>query len=80
LSTHEKTKAKVLRGTSNANLKFDELCAMLVHIGFKERIKGSHHIFTKDGVPHIINLQPINGKAKPYQVKQVRAIVCEMNL
>src|SRR3954468_11537865 len=32
------------------------------------RISGSHHIYTHDGVDDLINLQPDrNGKAKPYQ-------------
>jgi predicted RNA binding protein YcfA (HicA-like mRNA interferase family) len=38
-------------------------------LGFELRIKGSHHIFTKEGIDEIINIQPKNGKAKPYQVK-----------
>jgi predicted RNA binding protein YcfA (HicA-like mRNA interferase family) len=76
VSKHDKTKDRVLSGTSNANLRFDEICAMLVHMGFTERIKGSHHIYTKDGVPEIINIQPGgDGKAKPYQVKQIRQII-----
>ena len=46
---------------------------MLLALGFGERIKGGHHIFHKELVPEIINLQPLrDGKAKPYQVKQVR--------
>jgi len=48
---------------------------MLVHFGFNERIKGDHHIFTHSGIEEIINLQPVHGKAKSYQVRQVRAIM-----
>jgi len=45
----------------------------LLKYGFSERIQGSHHIFTKENIVEIINLQPLkDGKAKPYQVKQVR--------
>ena len=41
--------------------------------GWKQRIKGSHHIFTRPGVPVLLNLQPEkNGKAKAYQIRQVR--------
>jgi hypothetical protein len=41
-------------------------------IGFDERIRGSHHIFTRAGIVEILNLQPRGSLAKPYQVRQVR--------
>ena len=44
-------------------------------LGFEERVRGSHHIFTKGGVEEILNLQAKGGKAKPYQVKQVRTVI-----
>jgi hypothetical protein len=50
------------------------------HLGFDERIRGDHHIFTMNGVEEILNLQPKNAKAKPYQVKQVRNIILKYNL
>ena len=53
---------------------------MLHHLGFEERIRGSHHIFTKPGVEEILNLQPKIGKAKPYQVKQVRNVIVSYKL
>ena len=64
---------QILRGTSDANIPFEGLIKLLQHLGFEERIKSSHHIFTKEGVEEILNLQPKGGKAKPYQVTQVRA-------
>jgi hypothetical protein len=70
----------VTDGKSDASIPFDGLCNMLRKVGFRERIKGSHHIYTKDGVPEIINLQPDNGKAKAYQVRQVRGILMKYNL
>lgn len=44
------------------------------------RVKGNHHILTKEGVAEIINLQPIGRMAKPYQVKQVRGILTKYRL
>jgi hypothetical protein len=44
-------------------------------LGFKERIRGSHHIFSRHDIPEILNLQPKGTKAKRYQVKQVRGIL-----
>jgi hypothetical protein len=48
---------------------------LLRRLGFDERIRGSHHIFTKEGLEDILNLQPKGAKAKPYQVKQVRNVI-----
>jgi len=75
VSQHKKTLLKVLRGTSDASIAFDQLCQLLRHLGFDERIRGSHHIFTKDGIEEILNLQPKGGNAKPYQVRQVRGLI-----
>jgi hypothetical protein len=66
---------KLLRGTSDANIAFDDLCGLLKRLGFVERVRGDHHIFTRDAVEEILNLQPKQAKAKPYQVKQVRAVI-----
>ncbi len=71
---------RVLRGTSDANIPFDGLRQLLVRLGFAERTRGSHHIFTKDGVEEILNLQPKGGHAKPYQVKQVRSVILRYKL
>ena len=51
-----------------------------LRLGFGERVRGSHHIFWKEGVEEILNLQPKGGKAKPYQVKQVRHVILKYKL
>jgi virulence-associated protein VapD len=61
----EKVLEKILRGTSDANIDFDNLRQLLNNFGFEERIRGSHHIYTKNDVAEIINLQPKGAKAKP---------------
>jgi hypothetical protein len=75
-----KTLDKVLRGTADANIRFGDLCALLKHLGFAERVRGDHHIFSLDGVAEILNLQPCGGMAKPYQVKQVRGVLTSHGL
>jgi hypothetical protein len=70
----------VLRGTSDANIPFDGLLHLLKEFGFEERIRGSHHIFTRTGVEEILNLQPKGSHAKPYQVKQVRQVILRYKL
>lgn len=52
----EKILTQVLRGTSDANIEFDELRDLLRQLDFKERIKGSHHIFWKENILEILNL------------------------
>ena len=77
----KKTLEKVLAGLSDKNIKFSELTEILLDLGFAERIKGDHHIFTKDKIVEIINIQPLrNGKAKAYQVKQVRNLILKYKL
>ena len=72
---------KVLSGLSDKNIRFQNLKKLLNDFGFSVRIKGDHHIFYREGIEEIINLQPLrDGKAKAYQVKQVRAIILKYRL
>jgi hypothetical protein len=71
---------QVLSGTADANIRFEDLRSLLGTLGFVERIKGSHHIYAKTGVAEILNLQPRGALAKPYQVKQVRALIVRYKL
>ncbi|MBI3010200.1 MAG: type II toxin-antitoxin system HicA family toxin [Candidatus Omnitrophica bacterium] len=80
MSSREKLLEEVLRGTADANIQFGGLCQLLQSLGFRERIRGGHHIFVKDGIEEILNLQPKGGKAKPYQVKQVRKVIVRYRL
>jgi hypothetical protein len=58
MGKHEKLLIQILRGASDANISFDGLCGLLRHLGFAERTSGSHHIFTREGVEEILNVQP----------------------
>jgi len=76
----EKLLERILCGTSDANIPFDEMRIALRTMGFQERIRGSHHIFAKKGIEEILNLQPKGSKAKSYQVKQIRNVVLKYKL
>jgi predicted RNA binding protein YcfA (HicA-like mRNA interferase family) len=76
----EKILDKILRGDSDANIRFEELCHLLQAKGFRMRVSGSHHIFTMSGVMERINLQREGSKAKSYQVRQVRKILANYKL
>ncbi|HLM02853.1 MAG TPA: type II toxin-antitoxin system HicA family toxin [Pyrinomonadaceae bacterium] len=80
MSKISKIEIQILSGRSDANIDFTDLCRLLNKLGFDERIKGSHHIFTKGDVEEIINIQPVGSKAKAYQVKQVRNLILKYKL
>ena len=80
MDKHQKLLDHILRGKSDANIPFDDLCQLLRHLGFDERTRGSHHIFRKSGVEERINLQRDGSKAKPYQVSQVRRVILRYRL
>lgn len=78
---HRRVLSRVLSGTADRNIRFDELRRLLLALGFDERIRGSHHIYTRADVVEIINLQPRErGLAKPYQVGQVRNVIVKYKL
>lgn len=80
MSKADKIREKVLLGESDSNIDFGDLRRLLSALGFAERIKGSHHIFTRSDVEEIINIQPKENKAKAYQVKQVRNVILKYRL
>ena len=80
MGKYDKLLIQVLRGASDANIPFEGLCQLLRHLGFDERTRGSHRIFTREGVEEILNLQPVGSKAKAYQVKQVRGVILKYRL
>jgi virulence-associated protein VapD len=71
---------RFLLGRSDANIAFDDLRSLLCHLGFEERCRGSHYIFRRHGVEERVNLQRDGANAKPYQVRQVRAVLVKYAL
>ncbi len=53
MTRRKKIFARVLRGASDANIAFNELCELLRDLGFDERVRGSHRIFTRADVEEI---------------------------
>jgi hypothetical protein len=81
MSSGDRLLDRILSGASDQNIRFDQLRGLLRQLGFDERIRGSHPIFSRAGVVEILNLQPRDGGlAKPYQVKQVRTIIVRYKL
>jgi predicted RNA binding protein YcfA (HicA-like mRNA interferase family) len=66
---------------SQANVRFADMCKLVEAFGFRlSRVKGSHHIFVHPDVSELVNLQEVQGKAKPYQVRLFLKLVEEYNL
>lgn len=80
MSQYEKLMLKILLGNQDSSIGFSELQKVLDVLGFQCRIKGDHFIYTKNGIPEILNIQPKGNKAKAYQVKQVRNIIIKYKL
>lgn len=80
MGKHDKIMEKILRGVSDANIAFEDIRGMLLYMGFDERVRGSHHVYRKEGIEEKINIQRAGNKAKPYQVRQVREILLKYNL
>lgn len=76
----EKLIQKILQGRSDANIGFEELRSLLKNLRFEERIRGSHHIYRRPDVEERLNLQREGAEAKPYQVRQVRAVILKYRL
>lgn len=72
---------RILSGTADRNIRFDDLRAVPLALEFEERVRGSQHIYTRDGVAEIVNIQPRDGgMAKPYRARQVRDVVTKYKL
>lgn len=80
MTRRDKLMADLLGGRSDANIDFEDLRGILLDLGFEERTKGSHHLFRRSGVEERVNLQRDGRNAKPYQVKQVRAVILKYKL
>lgn len=70
---------KLLSGSKN--IRFSEAVACAEVFGFRlSRINGSHHIYVHVDIPELVNLQNVNGQAKPYQVRQLLQLIERYNL
>jgi hypothetical protein len=58
MTQFKKVLIRILRGTSDANISFTDLQSLLIELGFEERVRGSHHIFTKDGIQELSTCNP----------------------
>ena len=70
---------KIVAGPKN--VQFKDMVLLVEAFGFHlSRVRGSHHMFAHPGIPELVNLQEVNGKAKSYQVRQFLELVEEYDL
>jgi len=69
-----------MAGRHDAGFSFNQLCSLLTEVGYEMRkAKGSHVVFQHG--TSFLNLQsPPGGKAKAYQVRQMRQELPNLNL
>ena len=70
----------ILGGRADANIRFVDLRSLLIDLQFDERVSGSHHIYRREGVRELVNLQRDGNKAKAYQVRQIRKVLLRYGL
>jgi predicted RNA binding protein YcfA (HicA-like mRNA interferase family) len=76
-----KIKAALLEAGKDYGHRFGDAVHYLQASGWRMRLKGSHHIFRRPGIPILLNLQPEqDGKAKAYQIRQVRQVLIQFDL
>lgn len=76
----KKTYRRMRQGSVHQNIRFGDLRLLLLDVGYKERVRGSHHVFTKPGFP-LLNLQVIDGgKCKRYQVRQAFDVLRQLHV
>ncbi len=80
MSRDDNLRERILSGQSDANIRFEDLRSFLLRLGFAERTRGGHHMFRKEGVRELINLQRHGSQTKPYQVRQVRQAILKYHL
>jgi predicted RNA binding protein YcfA (HicA-like mRNA interferase family) len=65
---------RILSGSKNVRIA--DMASLVEGFGFHlSRTDGSHHIFTRADIPELVNLQSVNGQAKPYQIRQFLKLV-----
>jgi hypothetical protein len=76
-------KKEIYRKLKNSpnNIRFSEICYIAELFGFVHRGgAGSHRVYKRKDINQKLNFQDDNGKAKPYQVRQLIKVIQNYNL
>ena len=80
MSKAEKTFEKIMSGQSDDNISFDDLCNLLNRMGFESRQQGTSHRIYQLGAAFANVQEGSAGKAKGYQVRQIRRHLRNLNV
>ena len=80
MGKYDRLFSSILSGKNDQSIRFTEITHLLLTLGFNERINGSHHIYYRQDIEEILNLQAKGSQAKAYQVKQVRNVILKYHL
>ncbi len=70
---------RLLQGALN-NVAFGDMINLVEGFGFTlSRVSGSHHVLVHRDIPEVLNLQAVDGEAKPYQIRQFLRLVEQDN-
>jgi len=73
MSKKKKLFEKLMAGNADESFSFQDFALVAQHLGYEfVRKSGSHRIFEKEGFPLLIAQPRKDGKAKAYQIKQMR--------
>ena len=80
MSKLSKRLRRVLSGTSDNNVSFEEIRGLLLWLGFEERNPGgSHHTFSRSDIGEILTI-PKRKPLKPVYVRKVRELILRHRL
>ena len=81
VSESEKLLVRILAGhLGDKNIPFEGMCRLLRHIGFEERTRGKSLHLHQGRSGRNPQSPDQAGRAKPYQVKQVRQVILKYRL
>lgn len=84
MGKQDKVLEKVMSGQSDKNIKFKDLQALLLSLGFAQKENnGDHFLYNYPGIKELINIQPDkkdHSKAKSFQVRQIREFIKRNNI
>lgn len=70
-----------LRDGHFTNVRFRDMRRLVEALGFElQRVSGSHHVFAHPDLQGFLNLQEVEGEAKPYQIRQLLRLVDRYSL
>jgi predicted RNA binding protein YcfA (HicA-like mRNA interferase family) len=80
-SMNKKVYHAVKSGQSDSNIGYNDFQNLILALGFeKRRQKGSHTMYYHKPTREFMNIQKDGGKAKSYQVEQLRTIIKKHDL